>query len=699
MYSYSSKRKREDDLLAVPSLNRRQGMDVRTSPVISGTYVEVEPRHQRFVPSTVGSGYQSSGATRMPDRVGLYETTGLLSDDQIQRFISTTVLPHHRTLTNSEGVSWSQAPPDNRPAPPKKIKTGANAYPNRVEDLQRRQVPQGNPVLISVPQGAQRGFQGNIDNHYLKTQGTPTGFPRELSVLQERQEFLIPQETNGKAFSIPLSTGTQAVSVNQEDITNQNCIDEEIIKFPQGIQDKIISSPQGSQGKISRAPMLTTEEYDILQDIIVTNEGKEETVDLPQGTLSLSRGTRGLEETEDDIIVHQGTPEDLIRVVQETLQEIMGINHGNSISQGTAEEVMGIPNKITVYDESGKEITGFSTGTVEEIMGITQEIMIPQGSVEEIMGIPQGNTIPQETLHEIMGIMATVPDETLQEIMGFPHGIVVLQGINVPEGIDIPTGTQGQASPVHYQNKCKGNNGVGCQDQQSFWKSHSEMVPTIHVITQHQPMPSYNQSMQTMTPQTVPVREKSKQNHLFGGTTQGQASDHDPLRLSLSLPTNASWGGNSELQNANERCLVEDTMNYDQELNGVCRKRRREASSEDTSRKRQRRDQTTNLDTGNNQKDAGLMILPERSPENEEFFASIDKCLEMSSENIPSKEKCTFLDDLDNASLETFPSKVIDDIYKSTFESDCFLVSDDDFVTDSLAFLKQGGDFGLGGLW
>ena len=126
--------------------------------------------------------------------------------------------------------------------------------------------------------------------------------------------------------------------------------------------------------------MLTTEEYDILQDIIVTNEGKEETVhlDLPQGTLSLSRGTSGLEETEDDIIiVHQGTPEDLISIVQEKLQEIMGVPQRNSISQGTEEEVMGIPNQITVYDQTGKEITDFSTGTVEEIMGITQEITIP----------------------------------------------------------------------------------------------------------------------------------------------------------------------------------------------------------------------------------------------------------------------------------------------------------------------------------
>ena len=91
--------------------------------------------------------------------------------------------------------------------------------------------------------------------------------------------------------------------------------------------------------------------------------------------------------------------------------------------------------------------------------------------------------------------------------------------------------------------------------------------------------------------------------------------------------------------------------------------------------------------------------MPERSSENEEFFASIEKCLELSSESVPSNEKYALLEDIDNASLETFPSKVIDDIYKNTFKSDCFLVSDDDFVTDSLAFLKQGGDFGLCGLW
>ena len=49
--------------------------------------------------------------------------------------------------------------------------------------------------------------------------------------------------------------------------------------------------------------------------------------------------------------------------------------------------------------------------------------------------------------------------------------------------------------------------------------------------------------MQNLTQQTSPVQE----NPLPGGTTQGRASDPDPLLASLLVPTNASWGGNSEL--------------------------------------------------------------------------------------------------------------------------------------------------------
>ena len=54
---------------------------------------------------------------------------------------------------------------------------------------------------------------------------------------------------------------------------------------------------------------------------------------------------------------------------------------------------------------------------------LRKSIKISQGSVEEIMGIPKGISVSQETLHEIMGIMASVPDETLMVIMRFPQGI------------------------------------------------------------------------------------------------------------------------------------------------------------------------------------------------------------------------------------------------------------------------------------
>ena len=61
-------------------------------------------------------------------------------------------------------------------------------------------------------------------------------------------------------------------------------------------------------------------------------------------------------------------------------------------------------------------------------------------------------------------------------------------------------------------------------------------------------------------------------------------------------------------QKNNERSIVKDSMNPEYQLNGSCRKWRRGDSGEDTSRKRQRRDQTANLDTGNNPRNAVLMV-------------------------------------------------------------------------------------------
>ena len=65
--------------------------------------------------------------------------------------------------------------------------------------------------FILGPQGTQRGSHGNGANYYHKTQGTPSGFTHVFNVPQGRQEFLISQETQGKALSIRLSTRTQAV--------------------------------------------------------------------------------------------------------------------------------------------------------------------------------------------------------------------------------------------------------------------------------------------------------------------------------------------------------------------------------------------------------------------------------------------------------------------------------------------------------
>ena len=57
---------------------------------------------------------------------------------------------------------------------------------------------------------------------------------------------------------------------------------------------------------------------------------------------------------------------------------------------------------------------------------------------------------------------------------------------------------------------------------------------------------------------------------------------------------------------------MKDTISYDYDLNGNFRKRKMATESEDTSSKRQRRDQTTNLDTGNYNRDADLMVKKTR---------------------------------------------------------------------------------------
>ena len=54
---------------------------------------------------------------------------------------------------------------------------------------------------------------------------------------------------------------------------------------------------------------------------------------------------------------------------------------------------------------------------------------------------------------------------------------------------------------------------------------------------------------------------------------------------------------------------MKDTISYDYDLNGNSRKRKMATESEDTSSKRQRRDQTTNLVIGNYDIDAGLMVI------------------------------------------------------------------------------------------
>ena len=71
--------------------------------------------------------------------------------------------------------------------------------------------------------------------------------------------------------------------------------------------------------------MFTIEENDILQEIIVTQEGKGEIVDFPKGTLSLSHGTSSLEGTRK----YHCSPENT-RISHQCCQRNITENHGRS---------------------------------------------------------------------------------------------------------------------------------------------------------------------------------------------------------------------------------------------------------------------------------------------------------------------------------------------------------------------------------
>lgn len=84
-----------------PRSHERMTMDLPTTSNISGTHMEVEPPSNRSQP--IGHGVSRfTGSTCAVGKAALGGANRVLSKEQIRHFITSTVIPHHRSLTRAE---------------------------------------------------------------------------------------------------------------------------------------------------------------------------------------------------------------------------------------------------------------------------------------------------------------------------------------------------------------------------------------------------------------------------------------------------------------------------------------------------------------------------------------------------------------------------------------------------------------------
>lgn len=168
---------------------RRPEIDTTTLPVKSGTYKEVEPMRNQFLPNVVQTVLQNTELepTRTVERMAQLWANQLLSDEQIHQFIESTVLPHHRRLTNPHKSNFTtnqQRRPTNSEEKLNRQCAVVQGPPQANELLKKTQTE--NKVLPGAIPAHQRGLQ-------QETQREATGVLKEIhipktnNVIQEMQ--------------------------------------------------------------------------------------------------------------------------------------------------------------------------------------------------------------------------------------------------------------------------------------------------------------------------------------------------------------------------------------------------------------------------------------------------------------------------------------------------------------------------------
>lgn len=273
-----------------PRSHERMTMDLPTTSNISGTHMEVEPPSNRSQP--IGHGVSRfTGSTRTVGRAALGGANRVLSKEQIRHFITSTVIPHHRSLTRAESrVNEPYSRPEDTNSAHKRpeiINHSSSAVsrtymeefstnnetwlrnPGNFEE--EEELSRQRPVAIVSPQ---------THNNPQNTQRETTAVPKAIPVPQRVLNFTnASQETRREARTVPqeIPETSSAVQVMPGQTIGASREGSVITGLPQETQEKTC------------VPEIARVLNENKREVVIGSKGMRCSISLPQRTkLSVS---------------------------------------------------------------------------------------------------------------------------------------------------------------------------------------------------------------------------------------------------------------------------------------------------------------------------------------------------------------------------------------------------------------------------
>lgn len=288
-----------------PRSHERMNMDLPTTSNISGTHMtnmndmEVEPPSNRSQP--IGHGVSRfTGSTRTVGRAALGGANRVLSKEQIRHFITSTVIPHHRSLTRAESrvnEPYSRPEDTNSAHKRQEMINHSSSAVSRTNMEVGRQFQTSTVQIASPNNGSSNSMVRGMANGEFSTNNetwlrNPGNFEEEEELSRQRPVAIVspqthnnPQNTQRETTAVP-----QAIPVPQRvlDFTNASqetrrearTVPQEIPETSSAVQvmpgQTIGASREGSV--ITGLPQETQEKTCVPEIARVLNENKREVV-------------------------------------------------------------------------------------------------------------------------------------------------------------------------------------------------------------------------------------------------------------------------------------------------------------------------------------------------------------------------------------------------------------------------------------